>query len=602
VRQAQVRALLAGVVAVAASGPPTGAWSAPRVLDGKPTPKACAAVGVTLPDGGADDVIATGRRKPQARPSTFSPSIASPSTIPPLAVPPVQQRAEAPRPPAPSPSPSQPEIVVSARRSTTPNAPFLPRETERYPNAASNPIRQVAEAPVSTFSIDVDTAAYANVRRFLTDGQLPPVDAVRVEELVNYFDYAYPRPASAQAPIQPFVALAPSPWSTDRQILHIGLQAYEAPGAARPPLNLVFLIDTSGSMMSEDRLPLARKALNLLIDGLQPGDRVAMVAYAGSAGAVLAPTGGREKLKMRCALEALSAGGSTAGGEGLGLAYGLAVKNFNPKAVNRVVLMTDGDFNIGVADPAKLKDFVAEKRKSGVYLSVYGFGRGNYNDVMMQTLAQNGDGTAAYVDGLAEARKLFREDLTRAFVPVADDVKVQVEFNPAVVKEYRLIGYETRALAREDFNNDQVDAGEMGAGASVTALYEITPVGARSSVDPLRYQPQQGAPPSAELAFLKIRYKLPGGKDSKLLRRPITQGDASPTLAAAPAQTRWSLAVAAFGQKLRQEPWLDPAFDWPKVASLAEGARGADPSGRRTEFVDLVRRASEGRSLNEAVE
>jgi Ca-activated chloride channel family protein len=516
----------------------------------------------------------------------------------------VQQRAEQPRAPSRSPAPPPSalgNVVVTARRSTTPNAPFLPMETERYPGATSNPIRQVAEAPVSTFSIDVDTASYANVRRFLNDGRLPPVDAVRVEELVNYFDYGYPRPAAAQAPIRPFVAVAPSPWSQDRQILHIGLQAYEAPGVARPPLNLVFLIDTSGSMMSEDRLPLARKSLNVLIDELRPADRVAMVAYAGSAGVVLEPTGSRQKLKMRCALEALGAGGSTAGGQGLALAYQLARQHFDPKAVNRVILMTDGDFNVGVADPAKLKDFVAAKRKDGIYLSVYGFGRGNYNDNMMQTLAQNGNGTAAYVDGVREANKLFREDLVRSFVPVADDVKVQIEFNPAAVKEYRLIGYETRMLAREDFNNDRVDAGEVGAGAAVTALYEITPVGARPSIDPSRYQrPLVMEGNVSELAYLKIRYKAPGQSKSQLLTRPVTRSDVVATLAAAPASTRWAVAVAAFGQKLRNDPWLDASYGWPQVVRLAESARGSDPSDLRSEFIALAGAAAEARPLNDA--
>jgi Ca-activated chloride channel family protein len=365
-------------------------------------------------------------------------------------------------------------------------------------------------------------------------------------------------------------------------------------------MNLVFLIDTSGSMREEDRLPLARQALNVLIDNLRPQDRVAMVAYAGSAGAVLAPTSGREKLKMRCALETLDAGGSTAGGAGLALAYRLAEQRFDPKAVNRVILMTDGDFNVGVADPAKLKDFVADKRKTGVYLSVYGFGRGNYNDGMMQALAQNGNGTAGYVDGLREARKLFREDLSRSFVPVADDVKVQVEFNPATVKEYRLIGYETRMLAREDFNNDLVDAGEVGSGASVTALYEITLAGSRGSADPLRYGPKPSAPvqATAELAFVKIRYKLPGRGASQLLSRAVTRADIAPSLAAAPQATRWAVAVAGFGQKLRREPWIDTGYSWPQIADLARSARGPDPFGLRTEFVELTRAAGDAGALN----
>jgi Ca-activated chloride channel family protein len=474
-------------------------------------------------------------------------------------------------------------------------------ETERYPNAVSNPIRRVAEEPVSTFSIDVDTAAYANVRRFVQDGQRPPRDAVRIEELVNYFDYGYRRPANRAEPFAAYVAVAPSPWSRDRQLMHIGLQGFELSGAERAPLNLVFLIDTSGSMRGEDRLPLAKKSLNLLIDQLRPQDRVAMVAYAGSAGAVLAPTGGREKLKMRCALEALHAGGSTAGGQGLALAYALARERFDPKAVNRVILMTDGDFNVGVADPAKLKDFVAEQRRSGVYLSVYGFGRGNYQDLMMQTLAQNGNGTAAYVDSLMEARKLLRTDVSRGLFPIADDVKIQVEFNPAQVVEYRLIGYETRLLNREDFNNDRVDAGEVGSGASVTALYEITPAGAAPSSDPLRYSPPRaGATASQELAFLKVRYKLPRASDSRLITRPIGPRDRYASLSAAPEATRWAAAVAGYGQRLRGDPWLSADFGWSEIAALAQRARGEDPLGERAEFVQLVRAAGEAGSLNES--
>jgi Ca-activated chloride channel family protein len=332
----------------------------------------------------------------------------------------------------------------------------------------------------------------------------------------------------------------------------------------------------------------------VLIDQLRPQDRVAMVAYAGSAGAVLSPTDGRSKLKMRCALDALRAGGSTAGGQGLELAYALAKQNFAKGSVNRVILVTDGDFNVGIAEPARLKDFVADQRKSGVYLSVYGFGRGNYNDTMMQALAQNGNGVAAYVDTLNEARKLLRDDFQASLFPIADDVKIQVEFNPRQVSEYRLIGYETRLLNREDFNNEQVDAGEVGSGASVTALYEITPAGARPSSDPLRYGDKTPAAPAAsagELAFLKVRYKLPGETSSKLMERPIGKADTFATLSAAPESTRFAVAVAAYGQKLRGDPWVDDGFDWPAVTALAQGARGDDPDGLRAEFVQLTKAA-----------
>ncbi len=353
-------------------------------------------------------------------------------------------------------------------------------------------------------------------------------------------------------------------------------------------------------MDEPDRLPLAQKALNVLIDQLRPEDHVSLAVYAGSAGAVLPPTSGSQKLKIRCAVDALHAGGSTVGGEGLALAYNLARQNFEKSAVNRVILMTDGDFNVGVSDPEKLKDFVSEKRKSGIYLSVYGYGRGNYNDVMMQDLSQNGNGTAAYVDTLQEARKLFRTDFGGSLFPIADDVKIQVEFNPARVSEYRLIGYETRLLNREDFNNDQVDAGEVGAGAAVTALYEITPVGGPTASDPLRYQTEKTPEGKGnEIAFLKIRYKLPGQANSKLIQRPITDADRPATLAEAPESTRFALAVAAYGQRLRGDPYMADSFDWDSIMNLAQGARGEDPFGIRAEFVQLVRAAETAKSVNE---
>ncbi|ODT86681.1 VWA domain-containing protein [Phenylobacterium sp. SCN 70-31] len=560
----------------AASGPSAAVARPDPVADGSPTAESCAALGFrTVP-----------------RPGPVG-----------MASPMVRHQA----PPAPPPAPSfniaapqrlkEADIVTGGRQAAggmivTPGLPA--RDTERYPGAPSNPIRQTAQEPVSTFSVDVDTAAYSNVRRFLNEGATPPTDAVRVEELINYFDYGYAPPADRTNPFSTYVALAPSPWSAQKQILHIGIQGFDLPRAEAPPLNLVFLVDTSGSMWGPDRLPLAQKSLNLLVDQMRPQDRVSIVAYAGSAGAVLEPTDGRSKLKVRCALGALQAGGSTAGGQGLKLAYDLARQNFDTRAVNRVILVTDGDFNVGIADPARLKDFVTDQRKTGVYLSVYGFGRGNYNDAMMQALAQNGNGTAAYVDSLQEARKLFRTDFTSTMFPIADDVKIQVEFNPAQVSEYRLIGYETRMLAREDFNNDQVDAGEVGAGASVTALYEITPAGAPGSADPLRYgRPAPKAGPTGELAYLKIRYKLPGQSRSKLMERPVTAADGAATLAAAPEATRWAVAVAGFGQKLRRDPRVSDGFGWQDVVALAQGSRGQDPHGERAEFVQLARAAGD---------
>ena len=474
-------------------------------------------------------------------------------------------------------------------------------DTEKYPHATSNPVKRVGEDPVSTFSIDVDTASYANVRSFLTDGRLPPRDAVRVEELLNYFDYGYQGPASRQEPFKANVTVTPSPWSAGKEIIHIGLQGYDIAADREPPVNLVFLIDVSGSMDQPNKLPLVKKALNVLIDQLRPEDRVSMVVYAGAAGAVLPPTAGNQKLTMRCALEALHAGGSTAGGAGLALAYDLAEQNLDKDTVNRVVLMTDGDFNVGVADPEKLQDFIAEKRKTGVYLSAFGVGHGNYNDLMMQTLSQAGNGTAGYIDTLDEARKLFRDDFSSSLFPIADDVKIQVEFNPAQVSEYRLIGYETRLLDRSDFNNDRVDAGEVGSGASVTALYEITPVGGPLASDPLRYQkvdetvvPGKGD----ELAYIKIRYKLPGQATSKLMERPVSKADAVASVEQAPEATRWAIAVAAFGQELRGDPWIESGYDWQSIRALADGARGKDPFGLKAEFVRLIRDAEDARPVN----
>ncbi len=500
-------------------------------------------------------------------------------------------------------SPSTPMPMTGAVVAGAPAAmlerPYV--DTEKYPHATSNPVKRVGEEPVSTFSIDVDTAAYANVRSFLRDGRLPPRDAVRVEELLNYFGYGYQGPASPQEPFKANVTMTPSPWAAGKEIVHIGLQGYDIAAGDQPPVNLVFLIDVSGSMDEPNKLPLVQKALNVLIDQLRPEDRVAMVVYAGAAGAVLPPTAGNEKLMMRCAVEALHAGGSTAGGAGLALAYDLAQQNFEKDAVNRVVLMTDGDFNVGVADPGKLEDFIAEKRKTGVYLSAFGVGHGNYNDLMMQTLSQAGNGTAGYIDTLDEARKLFRDDFSSSLFPIADDVKIQVEFNPAKVAEYRLIGYETRLLDRSDFNNDRVDAGEVGSGASVTALYEITPVGGPLASDPLRYQkvdekvvPGKGD----ELAYIKVRYKLPGQSTSKLMERPITEADAVASVDQAPEATRWALAVAAFGQTLRGDPWMETRFDWQSIAALAQGARGDDPFGLRAEFVRLVRDAADAKPVN----
>ena len=413
-------------------------------------------------------------------------------------------------------------------------------DRDRYEHETDNPIHQVATDPISTFSIDVDSASYANVRRYLNEGRLPPRDAVRVEELINYFHYDYPLPTRRQQPFSTTVAVTPSPWAEGRQLVHIGLQGYNLVPRERPPLNLVLLIDVSGSMSPSDRLPLLIQAFHGMVSQLTARDKISIVVYAGAAGSILDPTNGAEHERINAALDNLHAGGSTAGGEGLRLAYTLAERNFSRNAVNRVVLATDGDFNVGINDPQQLQDFISHEREQGIYLSVFGVGHNNYNDVLMQRLAQNGNGVASYIDTINEARRVLHDELASNLFTIADDVKIQVEFNPARVAEYRLIGYETRMLRREDFNNDRVDAGEIGAGASVTAIYEIVPVGGRTFADPLRYQ-QQTAPAEGtarELAFLRIRYKLPGQSDSLLIERPITQADNYASIGRAPESTR----------------------------------------------------------------
>lgn len=614
------RTALAITLLLAPLGPRASAQPAmDQVIDGNPTPEACAPYGFSTADdespynhrvhgvfyggiAGAPRSMAPPPPPPLAQPSARAqpqPPTPPPPGIPP---PPPLMISPAPKPPAQTGSSSVTEMIVTASK-RSPRTSIEPRQEdrERYLNAKDNPVHRVADDPVSTFSSSVDTASYANVRRYLVDGSRPPSEAVRPEELVNYFDYDYPAAESAARPFRPFVAIAPSPWAKGRQIVHIGVQGYGLATDKRPPLNLVFLVDVSGSMYADDRLPLAKEALNMLVDELRPQDHVALAVYAGNSGEILPSTPGTQKLKLRCALQSLAAGGSTAGGQGLRLAYKLAEANFQKNHVNRVILMTDGDFNVGITNPDELKDFITDKRASGIYLSIYGFGRGNYQDITLQSLSQNGNGTAAYIDSIREAKKLFRYDFNRQLFPIADDVKMQVEFNPARVAEYRLIGYETRMLKREDFNNDKVDAGEVGSGASVTALYEITPVGGPLSDDPLRYQapaPSKRAR-GTEIAFLRIRYKPPGSATSQLIERPITEADRAPSLAAAPESTRFAIAVAGFAQKLRAEPYLDDRFDWNADRELAASAHSYDPLGLREEFLTLVEDAAKAPTVND---
>ena len=468
-----------------------------------------------------------------------------------------------------------------------PDRVILPEtNTEAFPDADDNPIKVTAEAPVSTFSIDVDTASWSMIRNSLSRGQLPPEGAVRIEEMVNYFSYDYPAP-DGDAPFAAHVGVTDSPWVKDTQIVHIGLQGMLPD--ERPPMNLVFLIDTSGSMNNPSKLPLLKQSFRLMLGQLSDQDTVAIVTYAGSAGLALEPTQATDRDAILAALDSLHAGGSTAGQAGLQQAYATAAKmakDGDEDAVSRVILATDGDFNVGISDPEALKAFIADKRDEGTYLSVLGFGRGNLDDATMQALAQTGNGIASYIDTLAEAQKVLVDQLTGALVPIANDVKIQVEWNPALVAEYRLIGYETRALKREDFNNDKVDAGEIGAGHQVTAIYAITPVGSPARMtDPLRYAASDAAPAaddSGELGYLRLRYKTPGEDSSKLIETPI-MADADPL-----PEADWALAIAGFGQLLRGS---DLIGDWSMAdaITLAQGAKGADPYGYRQEAITLMR-------------
>jgi Ca-activated chloride channel family protein len=467
-------------------------------------------------------------------------------------------------------------------------------DRERFASADPNPVKSVTTDPVSTFSADVDTASYSYVRRALLGGGLPDREAVRVEEMVNYFPYDWKGSETAEKPFNATVTVMPTPWNKDTELLHIGIKGFETVPSAQPAANLVFLIDVSGSMDEADKLPLLKGAFRLLVGKLKDTDTVSIVTYAGNAGVVLEPTEAKERQKILDAIDNLQPGGSTAGAEGIEAAYRLAQKAFKKDGVNRVMLATDGDFNVGPASDEDLKRVIEERRKSGIFLSVLGFGRGNYNDGMMQALAQNGNGTAASIDTLAEAQKTLVEEAGSSLFPIAKDVKFQIEFNPARIAEYRLIGYETRVLNREDFNNDKVDAGDIGSGHRVTAIYEVTPKGSAAVLnDPLRYGGETAAQPTAgnaELAFLKMRWKKPDGDTSELVTLPVTDANAVADVNAASADIRFSVAVAAFGQKLKGVSALQD-YAYGSILGLAEAARGNDPFGYRAEFVTLVQLA-----------
>ncbi len=468
--------------------------------------------------------------------------------------------------------------------------PVEPTDRENYAHFDNNPIHRVGEQPVSTFSIDVDTGSYANVRRFLHSGTLPVRDAVRVEELINYFSYNYPSPDGAATPFRVTTEIGPTPWNSETLLLHVGIKGYEPPHAELPPANLVFLIDVSGSMASPDKLDLVKSSLLLLSRQLQARDRLSIVVYAGDSGVVLEPTQGDQSAKIQTAIQSLHAGGSTNGGSGIRLAYAMAEQAFIKDGVNRVLLATDGDFNVGTVNFEALKDLIIEKRKSGVALTTLGVGTGNYNDQLMEQLADAGNGNYAYLDSLQEAQKVLVNQRAATLLTIAKDVKVQIEFNPAVVAEYRLIGYENRALRREDFANDKVDAGEIGAGHTVTALYEIALVGSQGlKLEPLRYAPsvQTGNANTTELGFLRIRYKPPTEDTSKLQEWPLNKTEIVADLPQTSERFRFAAAVAAFGQQLRGGVFTG-SFNYEQVLKLARDARGDDPSGYRGEFLSLV--------------
>jgi Ca-activated chloride channel homolog len=465
--------------------------------------------------------------------------------------------------------------------------------TEQYSHIDENPFLEVARAPLSTFSIDVDTASYSNTRRFLKDGQLPPKDAVRIEELVNYFSYDYPQPVG-DVPFSVTAEISEAPWNPSHRLVHIGLQGKRIATENLPPANLVFLLDVSGSMNEARKLPLVKSAMRMLAEQLTARDRVAMVVYAGSSGLVLPATSGDRKGEILAAIERLDAGGSTNGGEGIQLAYKVAQENFMKGGVNRVILATDGDFNVGVTSEGDLVRLIEEKRQSGVFLSVLGFGTGNVKDATMEKLADKGNGNYAYIDSLAEARKVLGEQIGGTLFTIAKDVKIQVEFNPKQAAAYRLIGYENRLLRDRDFNDDTKDAGEIGAGHTVTALYEVVPFGQKfenPGVDDLKYQ--QPVKPSEmtnsnELMTVKLRYKEPTQNESKLVS--VSLADAKARLGAASDNFRFASAVAAFGMLLRDSKYKADA-SYHKVLELARSAAGADPQGYRSEFIQLVETA-----------
>ncbi|MEC8325148.1 MAG: VWA domain-containing protein [Pseudomonadota bacterium] len=493
---------------------------------------------------------------------------------------------------------SQPQVLMAApamRKRIAPPPPpeyfSQPQNQDNYLPSDSNGVFQAATSPLSTFSVDVDTGSYANVRSYLSMGQKPPKDAVREEAFINYFDYNYRVPEDKSQPFATFTELAPAPWSDERHILRIGLQGYDLPVSERKPSNLVFLVDVSGSMHDKNKLPLLVQSLTMMVKQLSARDTVSLVTYAGNTQLVLSPTKGNEKQTIIDALQKLQAGGGTHGESGIKMAYQAAKKAFIKGGVNRIILATDGDFNVGTTNIDALKEMIADKRKQGISLTTLGFGRGNYNDAMMEQLANIGDGNHAYIDTLHEAQKVLLRQMSGTLQSIANDVKIQLEFNPAHVKEYRLIGYQNRLLKDEDFNNDNVDAGEIGAGHTVTALYELTLAGNKGQVDALRYQQKQVVSASEELLQVKIRYKLPGSTESKLISQVVNEQQVLNDFNSASLDFKFASSVAAFAQKLKQSQYLG-SMNYQDIATIARANRGDDPFNYRGEFVNLVELAS----------
>jgi Ca-activated chloride channel homolog len=592
---------------------PQGAGASP----GLGTGSGAVAGADTVAGSGAQKEKPTSARQPRAKPDLSLVKPVSPPVVDEVAVQgyrayesEIPGRASPPAPVAAAPAQSKPsEDVDLSSISVTATQLFSRRQRpaiaqlsrpiaedgDKFEHFEVNPVKQVATEPVSTFSADVDTASYSFVRRELNQGQLPQVDSIRVEEMINYFDYAWPAADSKDQPFKPTVTVSDSPWGEGKKLIHIGIKGYELPVRQQPNINLVLLLDVSGSMDEPDKLPLAQKSMAMLLDTLKPNDTVGIVVYAGAAGEVLAPTPIKDKETILQALYSLKPGGSTAGAEGIKLAYALAERNFRKDGVNRILLATDGDFNVGITNRNELKGFVEREREKGVFLSFLGFGEGDYHDDMGQTLAQNGNGVAAYIDTLNEAKKVLVQESTASLFTIAKDVKFQVEFNPATVAEYRLVGYETRALNREDFNNDKVDAGDIGSGHAVTAIYEITPVGSKAKlIDESRYaEPaakQASGGKASEYGYLRIRYKLPNGSRSRLIEQPIRMDTGVPE--ALREDVEFSTAVSGFGQLLRGGKYTG-ALKFDDVIRQARGALGDDPYGYRAEFLTLVHKAKE---------